>query len=379
MDILFYIGNKYPRKEKISFVQNEGMSGTEKATFLLAKEWSKYARVIVLSDICAEYENNNCISTSDFQKYTSCDILVLVPWVPYDEITYIHVRKAYLVYMHCQIVENCLQPLYNQSIPVFTNHLSHWGHRVANKHFQIGQRQSILPYCIYNQLPCKYTIYDRTPDFFFPACYERGGQFAEFVLQHFPDKTMYVCQYTNKITTCHPQTRYIGSLNSENVGTYFRKTRYFIYGLVCEHFVHKDTFAFVVAEAILNGCIVFTFPVAALAELYDECVEWIPCDRERLDREVNSHGVLEKSNWLFDYVQDVVNRVQYLDNHPTELEQLRQRYFRNFVERARKYNENDYKDLLDNLSTVSKSGRYDFRNRNRSESNHQSSRERKDQ
>jgi hypothetical protein len=112
----------------------------------------------------------------------------------------------------------------------------------------------------------------------FFACFERGGQVAQKVL----DRLVQIdaSESWNPRVVVSQYGHADQQLDKKRLMTILNNTRYFVYPLVLPpnggFSVHRDTYACCVAEALAMGVEVFSYPIAALAEHYADMIHWIP-------------------------------------------------------------------------------------------------------
>lgn len=238
--------------------------------------------------------------------------------------------------------------------------------------FFINRRiESVRHHLLYNSIDIKdftnkegnlYTISNdkKENNFVFFACIERGYNIVFEVAKRFQgkfnvvasnyDNKKYIlknevssnpnistdcsCESIDGITILHPKNS-----SKQELFKWNRRSKYFIYPCFnSEHnYIHYDTFAYVVLEALLCGTIVIAPKMRVFEELYGDAIYYINTDGiiNQPDLE-NSHWWDSKTNMIWDkvfsnisnvLVDKYVEAVKHLENDPNLRDTYIQRGF----------------------------------------------------
>jgi hypothetical protein len=127
-------------------------------------------------------------------------------------------------------------------------------------------------------------IVEKENSFIFFACLERGYKVALEVRNRFnPEFKMYTNTYDDKNRKKIEVNNNIimtENTSKNNIFEYCAKGKYFVYSLVDldTGYVHNDTFAYVVLEALLHGVVVITPRLLLFEELYGDAICYIETD-----------------------------------------------------------------------------------------------------
>ena len=165
--------------------------------------------------------------------------------------------------------------------------------------------------------------------FCFTATWERGGDIA---LRAF-DKGDFACftkmdyMSTSSVVPPRSKVRVCGSADKQTLFSILATTEYFVYPLALPNgWVHKDTFACCVAEALALGVIVLTWDVAALTELYGEVVQMIPFPKHARVADLKAYAFTnDMSLGSEEAVDAILETIRKLDGDPDLKREIREK------------------------------------------------------
>lgn len=165
--------------------------------------------------------------------------------------------------------------------------------------------------------------------FIFHASWPRGGNVSIDAVRQLPweDKEFHAFDY---LMVIHPhEDKFFNKHNGvdkKTLFTHIAESEYFIYPLYTPYQdIHKDTFSCVVAEAIALGCIVITYPLGALPENFEGYCQWLDFP-EGIDPQILQKEALSKDlEGKFTITQNIINKINYLEQNPQIKEDVRQR------------------------------------------------------
>lgn len=147
-------------------------------------------------------------------------------------------------------------------------------------------------------------IVEKENSFIFFACLERGYKVALEVRDRFnPEFKMYTNTYDDKNRKKIEVNNNIimtEKTSKNNIFEYCAKGKYFVYAFIDldTGFVHNDTFAYVVLEALLHGVVVITPRLLLFEELYGDAICYIETD-DIIPRVELTHTKWHSNNFNF--------------------------------------------------------------------------------
>jgi hypothetical protein len=285
MNILFYIPfdkiSSYSRWDGSSIrTGGVGLSGSHQS-FVLAAEY--VAAHTPHNIYLLNYGNGTNVNGVTYVSET-CDLpsdihaIVVPPWTQSLPIN-LGATQRLIVWYHCPDYTETLHRIVSASTKVTFVHISQWSKDNVYKVFRgllpvqdVIISNSLMLDCLPQNIDFSST---RPNNSIFMACWERGGVIAQRCWDKL--KTIESGVWGDFIVRSYSED---GKVRADKAQVYktLCNARYLIYPLINPEngLIHRDTFACVVAEAILCGVEVLTYPVAALKEYYDGLVTWIP-------------------------------------------------------------------------------------------------------
>ena len=156
--------------------------------------------------------------------------------------------------------------------------------------------------------------------FIFHALWTRGGDVAVDAVRklELDNKEFHAFDYL-MVVHGHPDEFFYNhrGVDKKRLFKELAESEYFIYPLYTPyHDVHKDTFSCVVAEALALGCIVITYPLGALPDIYKDYCVWLDpppdIDLEKMQLEHLS----KDEEGIFKYTDNIVDKINYLEANP---------------------------------------------------------------
>ena len=147
-------------------------------------------------------------------------------------------------------------------------------------------------------------ITEKDNSFIFFACLERGYKVALEVRDRFnPEFKMYTNTYADnnrKKIEVNNNIIITENTSKNTIFEYCAKGKYFVYSFVDldTGFVHNDTFAYVVLEALLHGVVVITPRLLLFEELYGDAICYIETD-DIIPRVELTHTKWHSNNFNF--------------------------------------------------------------------------------
>jgi hypothetical protein len=337
-----------------------GGSGTDSSTIIIAEHLAKQGHEVVFvqdklePQLEQQYASQGIIFTPGQEvngvKYTykdfggienkEFDILVSSLWFhEYNELP-IKVTKGLIYWSHMQwiygigeIIEYCVKNGLKLS---FVN-ISEWERKMNQGVIDFAKNR--IPSLIQTTIPnpimddiieevLNENIERKRHKFVFHAVWARGGDVAVNAVRQLPyeDKEFHAFDYL-MATHPHPDS-FFRKHNGVDKKTLFRhiaESDYFIYPLYTPYKdVHKDTFSCVVAEAIALGCIVLTYPLGAVPDNFNDYCVWLDFPPDTNPQQMQIEQLSKDDNGRFQYTQNIIDKINYLENNPDVKEKLRQ-------------------------------------------------------
>jgi hypothetical protein len=337
-----------------------GGSGTDSSTIIIAEHLAKQGHEVVFvqdklePQLEQQYASQGIIFTPGQEvngvKYTykdfggienkEFDILVSSLWFhEYNELP-IKVTKGLIYWSHMQwiygigeIIEYCVKNGLKLS---FVN-ISEWERKMNQGVIDFAKNR--IPSLIQTTIPnpimddiieevLNENIERKKHKFVFHAVWARGGDVAVNAVRQLPyeDKEFHAFDYL-MATHPHPDS-FFRKHNGVDKKTLFRhiaESDYFIYPLYTPYKdVHKDTFSCVVAEAIALGCIVLTYPLGAVPDNFNDYCVWLDFPPDTNPQQMQIEQLSKDDNGRFQYTQNIIDKINYLENNPDVKEKLRQ-------------------------------------------------------
>jgi hypothetical protein len=337
-----------------------GGSGTDSSTIIIAEHLAKQGHEVVFvqdklePQLEQQYASQGIIFTPGQEvngvKYTykdfggienkEFDILVSSLWFhEYNELP-IKVTKGLIYWSHMQwiygigeIIEYCVKNGLKLS---FVN-ISEWERKMNQGVIDFAKNR--IPSLIQTTIPnpimddiieevLNENIERKRHKFVFHAVWARGGDVAVNAVRQLPyeDKEFHAFDYL-MATHPHPDS-FFRKHNGVDKKTLFRhiaESDYFIYPLYTPYKdVHKDTFSCVVAEAIALGCIVLTYPLGAVPDNFNDYCVWLDFPPDTNPQQMQVEQLSKDDNGKFQYTQNIIDKITYLENNPDVKEKLRQ-------------------------------------------------------
>lgn len=337
-----------------------GGSGTDSSTIIIAEHLAKQGHEVVFvqdklePQLEQQYASQGVIFTPGQEvngvKYTykdfggidnkDFDILVSSLWFhEYNELP-IKVTKGLIYWSHMQwiygigeIIEYCVKNGLKLS---FVN-ISEWERKMNQGVIDFAKNR--IPSLIQTTIPnpimddiieevLSENIERKKHKFVFHAVWARGGDVAVNAVRQLPyeDKEFHAFDYL-MATHPHPDS-FFRKHNGVDKKTLFRhiaESDYFIYPLYTPYKdVHKDTFSCVVAEAIALGCIVLTYPLGAVPDNFNDYCVWLDFPPDTNPQQMQIEQLSKDDNGRFQYTQNIIDKINYLENNPDVKEKLRQ-------------------------------------------------------
>lgn len=161
--------------------------------------------------------------------------------------------------------------------------------------------------------------------FIFHAGWGRGGNVAVEAVRQLPfeDKEFHAFDYL-MCTHAHqdPFFHMHNGVDKKTLFNHLAESQYFIYPLYTPYQdIHMDTFSCVVAEAIALGCVVITYPLAALPENFDSYTYWLPppaddvsfeeLDKQHLPKDLD--GKFKNTDYIVQAINELDSRKDLRD------------------------------------------------------------------
>ena len=337
-----------------------GGSGTDSSTIIIAEHLAKQGHEVVFvqdklePQLEQQYASQGIIFTPGQEvngvKYTykdfggienkEFDILVSSLWFhEYNELP-IKVTKGLIYWSHMQwiygigeIIEYCVT---NGLKLLFVN-ISEWERKMNQGVIDFAKNR--IPSLIQTTIPnpimddiieevLSEDIERKKHKFVFHAVWARGGDVSVNAVRQLPyeDKEFHAFDYL-MATHPHPDS-FFRKHNGVDKKTLFRhiaESDYFIYPLYTPYKdVHKDTFSCVVAEAIALGCIVLTYPLGAVPDNFNDYCVWLDFPPDTNPQQMQVEQLSKDDNGKFQYTQNIIDKITYLENNPDVKEKLRQ-------------------------------------------------------
>jgi FkbM family methyltransferase len=195
---------------------------------------------------------------------------------------------------------------------------------------------------IYNSLDLndiqKFDIGEKDKSICFFACVDRGFKMVTEILKKLDNYTLFTNTYADEHRYLMIQNEnnnkcnivLTGNTSKYNVFNYISKSRYFVYPLINldNNWIHYDTFAYVVLEALLHGTIVITPRIGVFEELYGDAICYIDTDdiidKKDLIQVDRSNFLKPQPNFGYPILDRYVDKINLLD----ENEDLRKEYIK---------------------------------------------------
>lgn len=335
--------------ENIRYENGKGVSGTEQSMIIVAEQLAKHGHTCTIAfpkaDNGVTYRGVLYIDLFSYwdKPKIKVDMIIITGWLKRFEFIFQKINienvSKFGVWLPCQFYENrnVVESICNQmtsqtgtQIKKYLFHVSDWSRRVVgdipgyvNSTISNALMTDIINVTTnnnnitYNNINITNTKEKEKNTYIFHACWERGGEVAQRVVNKMGGKLLRFDYTTNAFNMC-----------KSKLFQQMKSIEYFVYPLVLPSgSVHKDTHACVVAEAMANGIIVLTYPVAALATSYpSNCIAFVDfppgANIESLtgtapnstDPSLLSHAAVD----LF------CKKIKYLEENPLEKETLRE-------------------------------------------------------
>ena len=336
-----------------------GGSGTDSSSIIVAEYLAKQGHDVVFvqdklePQLEEKYRNEGIVFTPGQEvnvvKYTykdfggidnkEFDILVSSLWFhEYNQLP-IKVTKGLIYWSHMQwiygigeILDYCTK---NQLKLSFVN-ISDWERKMNQGVIDFAKNR--IPSLIQTTIPnpimddiieevLNENIERKKHKFVFHAVWARGGNVAVDAVRQLPyeDKEFHAFDY---LMATHPhQDSFFKMRNGVDKKTLFREiaeSDYFIYPLYTPYKdVHKDTFSCVVAEAIALGCIVLTYPLGAVPDNFSDYCVWLDFPPNTNPEQMQTEQLSKDESGKFQYTQNIIDKINYLENNPDIKEKLR--------------------------------------------------------
>lgn len=266
------------------------------------------------------------------------DILVNMLWFEDYESLPIQVTKAVIIWCHVQWFygyDKLVNYLHKYKLRCGIVHISDWamGFNVQLANLVIQNCPGSKQTMIYN--PLLTDIIEQIPiqhnrilgKFIFPVSWGRGGTVSLDTVRslNIPNKSFYafdylMCIHDHRDIFFH---KYEG-VDKTTLFQHLSNSDYFIYPLYTHYEnVHMDTFCCAVAEALALGVIVITYPLAALPEIYKDYCVWLDIPEELSHDDLQRQQLIQDKEGRFKNIQPILDKINYLEQHPEEKEKLR--------------------------------------------------------
>lgn len=338
---------------------NGGGSGTDTSTILVAEYLAKQGHDVVfvtdrlephlekqykekgINFIPGSEVNGVKYTYSDFSGINNLEFDVLISMLWFDDYNNlpIKVTKSLIYWSHMQWiygVDKIQEYVSSNNLNFGIVHISNW-EKQMNKNVIDGMlringdiKTILIPNPVMDDIITEVNqepIIRNPHKFIFHASWARGGEVALNSVRslYFKDKEFHAFDYLmtisdNKDVFFHNH----GGTDKKTLFKHIAESEYFIYPLYTPYEdVHKDTFSCVVAEAIALGCIVVTYPLGALPEIFNGYCSWIELPDGVNYNKIQSEPLTKDPNGDFKNISKIADKIYYLDNNPEIKESIR--------------------------------------------------------
>lgn len=319
-----------------------GSSGTDQSTIMVAEYLAGNGFEVVIASENSGYPGRsvkNVVYTNmEFKNVpdTNTDILVNCLWFDAYHTLPVTVNKSILLVTHCPYIygfDNVRSFAAKNNARIGVVHLSEWCKNL-NATLVSALAANVAAAVIPNPLMCEIKEFAsacssarKQHQVVFHAHWSRGGQLAFYAYKamNWHDGRFICCDYTGSIQNESGITS-IQPVDKQRLLQLLAESDYFIYPQT-RHFdgeVHKDTFACVIAEALLMGCITLAYPVSSLTELYQDCVVWLDFPEHVADLHHIINAPLSKDMAMTD-ISKIVDKLNFLEMNPDLKNNIRQK------------------------------------------------------
>lgn len=318
--------------ENIRYEKGKCASGTEQSMIIVAEQLVEHGHTCTIAfpkaDNDVTYRGVQYIDLyAVCDKPMKPDMIIISGWLTRFEFIFQKIRleniSKFGVWLPCPFYENranvetiCSQ-ITNQtgnSVKKYLFHVSEWSRKVVGD--IPGYLNSTISNALMTDIINNKDIEKEKGTYIFHACWERGGEVAQRVVSKMGGKLLRFDYTSSSLNMC-----------KSKLFEQMKKIEYFVYPLVlpCGN-VHKDTHACVVAEAMANGVIVLTYPIAALATSYpSNCFAFVDfptgADVESLTGTIPR--LIDRALLSEEAVDLFCKKIKYLEENPAEKEILR--------------------------------------------------------
>lgn len=331
---------------------SKGISGSHASPMYLAEQLAKLGHKVDFVSIYnymkeTEYKGVNYINFQNFNN-TSCDFVVatnhMLDMYILDKV---HTFKKVILLMHNDLYYQDIIFRFDKSI-FLIGYLNEFS-KINFEHIQPylkDYKNFILPNSIDLTDIQEFDVNKKENSLCFFACVSRGLKMAVEIVNRLDNFILYSNTYAD-------EHRYFTDSNNKLIQTdgcskykifqYLAKSKYFVYPLINleNNWVHYDTFAYVVLEALLHGVIVIVPRIKVYEELYGDAICYV--DSEGI---LSEHDLLywrrENANFGFPLLDKYLEKVNELENN----EDLRNDYIKKGIEVGKKYSSIDIANKL---------------------------------
>jgi glycosyltransferase involved in cell wall biosynthesis len=265
-------------------------------------------------------------------KNKTFDLLVSMLWFnDYNKLP-IKVTKGFIYWSHMQwiygvgeIVDFCSK----NNLKVGIVNISKWEQKMNNSVIDFirnkfnNLQQTIISNPITDDLVKKVYLENiprKKQKFIFHASWARGGNIAYNAIKslELKNKEYHVFDYLMTINDYKDDWFYKhDSVDKYTLFKHLAESEYFVYPLYTPYKdVHKDTFSCVVAEAIAMGCLVLTYPLGALPELYNDYCIWLDFPPNSNPEIMQNEPLSKDEAGVFKYTDNIKDKITYLEENP---------------------------------------------------------------
>lgn len=322
--------------ENIRYENGKGVSGTVQSMIIVAEQLVKHGHSCTIAFPKADHEvTYRGVLYVDLFAYwdkpgIKADMIIVTGWLKRFEFIFqkINIQSVskFGVWLPCQLYENknvvdsiCDQITINTSKPIkkYIFHVSDWSRKAVGD--ILGYTNSTISNALMTGLIINNINNINNKEkgtYIFHACWERGGEVAQRVVNKMGGKLFRYDYTSSSINLCKYE-----------LFKQMKSIDYFVYPLVLPSgSVHKDTHACVVAEAMANGVIVLTFPIAALATSYpSNCFAFVDFPTGANVEALTGNAPYSSDSTLLseEAVDLFCKKIKYLEENPIEKEKLR--------------------------------------------------------
>jgi glycosyltransferase involved in cell wall biosynthesis len=319
-----------------------GASGTDQSSIMVGEWLASKGHDVVIAAIKTEpghvchgvtYTDLSMTGVED----RTFDVLFTMLWFADLEALPVTVSRAIVVVQHMQYLYSCHEIsefARKRGLRIGAMHVSQWEcdrTRAALDCMAPGIVHAIAPNPVMIDIADE-VVAEGLPraehDIIFTAAWNRGAELLKHVFLEqldWEDGHLVCCDYTrcNLSHYTDPRIRELGSTDKVSVMRALARAKYFVYACVnagpgCMHY---DTFGVCVAEALAMGVNVVCYPLGALPEAFDGCLQIIPFP-PGVDEAALAVGAVGCEPRLFDAAW-VASHVARLDADPERQAELR--------------------------------------------------------